>query len=227
MEPLFKLTGGSAAADAPGSSALRTTWTTWRLRSMLAFASPELEALFQVYDAASINVLTWLALLLSVTLYPVLLMQMYGKGAPYRSLLPPLGVPILFHFLPATAALTLLVLHPALYRKYRRALSIAQGVCFMLAFFAVRQVHLWLRFVDPAPPNSLMSTAQGFIAENLYLAVMWFCISGHHPGPFFDLAVVLGLLACGMRDNAAICASPLWPAESVTMAPGMTALAEV
>lgn len=65
----------------------------WETRFVLVFASSELEALFQVYDAASNNCMAGVPQLLTVTLYYVMLMHMYGPGAPYRNLLPPLSLP--------------------------------------------------------------------------------------------------------------------------------------
>lgn len=201
----------------------------WRLlhtRSILAFASPELEALFQEYDTASISFLACVGLLLAVTLYLVLLVHVFSVGAPYRSLLPPLALPLLLHLLPCAAVLMLFAFIPGFYRKYRPAISFILGGGFMLAFHDVRQVQLWLRLINPGTHGSLLATVQGFIAENIYLSVMWFCVSGHPAGPLVDVLLAMGLLLCGVGGNAAICASPLWPAQSVTMSSGMIGVAK-
>lgn len=117
--------------------------------------------------------------------------------------------------------LTLHALRPALYRKYRQAITLALGVAFMLAFHHVRLVHLWLRLVDPGPPDFWLATLQSFTAENLYLFVMWFAVTGNSAGFVVDVSFVAGLLVLGVRGNVAICASPLWPAKPVTMSPEM------
>lgn len=222
---------GLAAAKLPlevwsGSRALHTMLASWRSRSAIAFSCAELEALFLVYDTTTIKFLAFLGPLLTLALYGVLLQLMHGKGAPYRSLLPPLALPVLFHLLPAATVLALLIFKPAFYRKYRRAISFGFGSCFTVAFRDVRKIQLWLRLADPAPQGSLAATLQGFTTENVYITIMWLCVAGHPSGPLFDLILMGTLLVRGIAGNAEICASPLWPAQPITLASGTTTLAK-
>lgn len=205
---------------------LHAIWTAWQPLSTLAFESPELEAMFLSYDSRTFNLFTWLPLLLSVTAYPLLLAQMYRTGAPYRHLLPHLGPPILGHLLPAFLLLMVCSFFPSFFRKYRSVLSTAYLIGCTATCHEVRLLHLWRRLVNPGTRGTFLSLLQSFSCENLFFSMAWLAIMGLPGGPLLDVILVLGFMAVNVMGNTALCASPLWPADSVTMSPGPLTFAQ-
>lgn len=153
--------------------------------------------------------------------------QLYGKGAPYRHLLPPLAVPFLGQLLPALVVLAFLTCFPAQYAKHHKAVHLARNACMVLAYHGVRHGPLWLRFVDAAtrPARSPRGNSS-FSSENMLFSTMWYAVAGFPAGQLLDLVFVALLLGVNVAGNAATCASTLWPADSVSMSAGPMAVAQ-
>lgn len=189
--------------------------------SLLAFFNPELEALYQAYQARSLNVWTWMCSVICIMGWCLTTVQLYGKGEPYRSLLPPLVVPFLGQLLPVLVVLALLTCFPTQYAAHQQAVHLARNACMVLAYHSVRHGPLWLRLVDAATgPARYPRGNPSFSSENMFLSTMWYAAAGFPTGQLFDLLFVVLLLGVNVAGNASTCASPLWPAESVTMSAG-------
>lgn len=212
----------------PGVPGHQGAWDPRRACSILAFASPQLEALYQAYQARALNVLTWIVSLGRLAVCFLVLAQSYRKGAVHPHLRPPFALQLLTHTFPAVVTLVLLCFFPSVYIQHQWAVHVCVSLALLVSYSRMCLVPLWLRFLDAPPPAaaSLLQKLQYFANENVYLGTMWYVLGSFPMGQLLDHAFVFTTLATSLAGNPALCASPLWPRPSVTMSPVPLGVAE-
>lgn len=208
--------GGPAHGEAPHSN-----WVAWCTRSMLSFSCPLLEEEFQAYQSRPRNVLTCICMLIRIAGYGAIFKS--NEGAAYRHMLPPLTLPLLCQLLPSILTIALLCCFPSYYAKHHLALSAASTVAEWVTFFPIRQMLMWGLLVESTLEASpFVHQVRGFVKENMFFCMAWF-MHAADPAPCLS---VLGTLLVNLASNRAICASPLWPQQSVTLSPTPLAAAQ-
>eukprot|EP00884_Botryococcus_braunii_P003863 jgi/Botrbrau1/13478/Bobra.0082s0075.2 len=189
--------------------------------SEFAFASEELEADFQAYQAQALSLLSWLCASVTAFGYCVLLAKIMGSTAEQRALLPPLLRPLVFQFAPTVFTLALLTIFRGFYKAHQQAMHLGVQCCIFFAWHSSRQLVLWNLVVKGSNPGrSFMEAAQSFLDENIFSSAAWYAVPAFPTGQAGDLAITLAWLLANLVGNSAICASPLWPSNAVTLSSG-------
>eukprot|EP00884_Botryococcus_braunii_P001101 jgi/Botrbrau1/10992/Bobra.0234s0016.2 len=188
--------------------------------SMLAFASADLEVLYQKYIS---NTVSWSACCCClVTIFAWL--SFFSKAsfgtAAARAVMPTVSVPLACNFLPAVALVLLLNLKPQAYIKRYRLLHLLMSVFQMGVTNYVRELFLWMH---SGSFQSSRHSYHAFLAENFYLSIMWIRVLCFPVDQFCDLSVVTTILLINMAGNTYLCNSPFWGSSPVTLSrPVMT-----
>eukprot|EP00884_Botryococcus_braunii_P003866 jgi/Botrbrau1/13480/Bobra.0082s0076.1 len=190
--------------------------------SDFAFASEELEADFQAYQAQALSLLSWFCALITTTGYCVLFAKIAAASADHRALLPHMLPPLLFQFAPTVATLALLAFFPGFYTTHKQAVHLVDQCCVLLGFHSTRQIVLWMHMVKGSNPSgAFIQSVQSFSDENLYLSIVWYAVPAFPLGQAGDIFIVLALLLANLRGNHVICASPLWHPDAVSLSAGL------
>eukprot|EP00884_Botryococcus_braunii_P003862 jgi/Botrbrau1/13477/Bobra.0082s0074.1 len=227
----YRVPGGSEAGsphvgqgrpvdESPAKRALSKVLALAR-SSDFAFASEELEADFQAYQARAMNLLSWFCASVVFTGYCVFICKFWFLTAEQLALLPPMLRPMVFQFVPTATSLALLAFFPGFYTTHKGAVHLLVQTAIFCAWHSSRQLVLWnLTIKGSTPGGSFTKTAQSFLDENLYFSAAWYAVPAFPVGQAGDLVITLAWLLANLVGNPAICASPLWPSNPVTLFPG-------
>lgn len=168
--------------------------------------------------------MTWTCMIMRTSGYVTLAVSMYKDGTAYRHMFPLLTLLalLLFHLLPSFLNLVLLAFFPSFYADHYLAISVSTSAAECFTFYKIRQVMLWNLLVDSSTRPSIPHQVRNFAKENIYFCTAWFM----HSADPMPLLSVLGALFANLASNPAICSSPLWPKQSVTLSPAPLAAAK-
>jgi hypothetical protein len=205
-------------------------WQRIFCRSPLEFASPVLEAGYQAYLAnhpggyllafAPMFALGWVQ-----TFHCVI------AGGTATGSNPPPGfvASVLLFLLPVTALVAFVLLQPKVYSKHWRGINAAFMLVHVFSTPGFQSLCLWQQAcissgVCGFGGGGSPSWFHAFAIDNFFLTVICLRLIMFSAGPAPDLFfTTLGLLA-SMRGNGALCASPLWGPERVTLSPRLRAI---
>lgn len=205
-------TSAATAAAAPQPS----TWAAMLERSVLTFASADLECLYQGQVGAVQRgwaIFQYCHTTLGWALFAV---QYCRASRDQRALLPVsvilLGLP---HLLMTVLFLAALLLKPLQYEEHRRAIVAINLGYVASCFRCVRVVTLWMHKVRS--PGGPVQAFHGFFVENAYLTVWWMLVIAHPLGLVPDLFVATAALLVDLGANRLLCGLPALADGMVSM----------
>lgn len=202
--------------------------TDWLATSLLAFASPQLEAAFQEHISKRLNLWTLFNLghcLMGWTAFS----QKYNAASPEQLALLPKGWYISrLHPIAAITMLGLLLLRPVSFYKHRRLLHASFFLIIMASFRYARGILLWMRLLESPFAATLTQRVQSFAVENFFGSLIWLMVLAYPVGQLPDLALTTLFLAMELEANPEVCAgaSNAHVRGLVTMSPKVLGITE-
>eukprot|EP00884_Botryococcus_braunii_P021956 jgi/Botrbrau1/8444/Bobra.0237s0063.1 len=210
------------------SAGTQPWWKSWLTFSIFAFASSDLEGMYQSYLERTWNMWTLVHIGHMLMGWIVFIQKFTIMYSSVAHLVPVALYTGLLHPASALGLLILMLLAPAFYSKHRRAIYAAIMTSFVFTFRSARVMVLLLRFMrGKSFADSPTQQLHSFSVENFYCALIWLLVLAYPVGQIPDTVITTLYLLFDMSGNRFICGMlEGWGDSLVTMSPGLLRLAQ-